>query len=30
MRDAILAALDGKLTAGHLTAAAHHTALGES
>ena len=28
MRDAILAALDGKLAAGQLTAAAHHTALG--
>jgi Fungalysin metallopeptidase (M36) len=28
MRDAILAALDGKLAAGQLTAVAHHTALG--
>jgi extracellular elastinolytic metalloproteinase len=27
MRDAILTALDGKLTAGHLDAAAHHAAL---
>jgi hypothetical protein len=28
MRDAVLAALDGKLAAGQLTAAGHHTALG--